>query len=163
MNKLQIVLWLIERLRDMAARAGEARRRSQEDANEHLGRLESRYDTFKEEAQYLEAAQQHRQAEITGWIHVLEELVHGRPEVLQPAATVRMGALVTVETAAGAEPARFFILPAGAGEELEFDGRTIQTLSVGAPLARSLMGRRPGEAVALGSGVGDRARIVEVE
>ena len=147
MNKQQLLEAICANLRDMAARAEAARRQAQEDANSHLGRLQSRYDTFKEEAQFLAAAQQHRAAEIDRWLCTLERLLHTHPEALGPADAARVGALVSVAFPENVEVEHYFLLPVGDGSELHAENRVIRPLSIHAPLARRLLGRRIGDRV----------------
>ncbi len=145
MNKQKLLDQVIEALMLMAERAEQARRASQQDANDHLGRLVSRYDTFKEEAQYLEAAQQHRGAEIAGWIETLRQLIALQPQALGPAQQVRVGALVYIASQAPADRRRLFILPVGAGIETHLGAEPVQILSWRSPMARTMAGLRPGD------------------
>lgn len=161
MNKRALVEEVLGNLKAMAARAEDARRKAQEEANSHLGRLESRYDTFKEEAQYLEAAQQQRAAEMVGWIRTLEDLRLYHPELMEPAETVRVGAVVSVSTPPETTPRCYFLLPVSTGDTLTAEGREVELLSLNSPLARSLRGRRPGDVVPPGAGQ-SRLHVLEV-
>ena len=138
---------VLARLREMADRAENARRSSQEDANTAEGRMASRYNTFVEEAQYLEAGQQHRQAEISNWIRQLESLKFNHPEIFSPSARVRVGSVVTVAIGSESALQSFFILPVATGGSVEGGGKHIQPLSLSAALAGRLLGRKAGDRI----------------
>ena len=54
--KRMVILEVIETLESMLATAQEGRNNAIEESRYHKGAMESRHDTFKEEAQYLMAA-----------------------------------------------------------------------------------------------------------
>jgi transcription elongation GreA/GreB family factor len=161
MNKLALLELFIAQVEVMAARAERARRQSQTDANSYLGRQESRYDTFKEEAQYLEAAQQHRVSELGEWLRALEDLRATGPAWTQPAGQVALGSVVTVRAHDEDRPQRFFLLPVCTGDSVTCDDCAVESLSLRAPLGQQLLGRRAGERVDVGTGMLGRPFHVE--
>jgi hypothetical protein len=157
-NKSELFEQLIARLNHLAERAENGRRDAQDNANEHAGRLESRYDTFKEEAQFLASGQQHRHAAITGWILDIKRLMTFNEEVLEPADVACAGAVVSLAFPGEAMDTRFLLAPAGGGEILESGGEPVEVLNLGTPLGRALIGARAGQSVPLGSP--DRCALV---
>ena len=146
-DKRELFDEVLAQLRKMADRAEAARRSSQEDANTAEGRMMSRYNTFVEEAQYLEAGQQHRQAELSTWISQLESLKFNHPGIFAQSAKVRVGSVVTVAMGSEFAPHTFFILPIAPGGSIDGGGKRIQPLSVSTALAGRLLGRKAGDRV----------------
>ncbi len=64
--KLQLLTMLQQELRRMCELAIAGAHEAQQEANYHIGAMESRYDTFKEEAQYLTEAQKLRLLTLQG-------------------------------------------------------------------------------------------------
>ena len=147
LNKRELFDEVLAQLRKMADRAEAARRSSQEDANTAEGRMTSRYNTFVEEAQYLEAGQQHRQAELSEWIRQMKSLQFNHPGIFSPSAKVRVGSVVTVSIAGESAPQTFFILPVAPGGSIDGGDKRIQPLSLSSSLASRLLGRKAGDRV----------------
>ncbi len=160
-HKQELFNRLLDRLQYLAERAENGRRDAQFNANEHAGRLESRYDTFKEEAQLLAAGQQLRQALIQGWLAELTRLTTFNPEVLDYAEQVRAGALVTLAPLGEDDPRCYFLLPAGGGEILDGDEGPVEVLNLRSPLGQALVGKRAGQMIPLGGSRG-KGIIMEV-
>ncbi len=158
MNKIALLDHVIERLEVMLNRAEQAREDAQSDANAHLGRQQSRYDTFKEEAQYLAAAHERRIAEIASWLgacmslrrQLLNEVQISLHSAGSPGdKAVRAGSLVTIiyyrDDGTLSDPVALFILPCGFGEEIAGEGIRIPVFSSDSPVARALLGKKQGE------------------
>lgn len=147
LDKRELFDKVLAQVREMANRAEKARRSAQDDANTAEGRMMSRYNTFVEEAQYLEAGQQHRQAELSIWISQLESLQFNHPGIFSLSAKVQMGSVVTV--AIGDEPTAqsFFVLPVAPGGYIDVGAKRIQPLSLSTALAGRLLGRRVGDRI----------------
>ena len=160
-DKRALLASLLARLNRLADRAENGRRDAQFNANEHAGRLESRYDTFKEEAQFLAAGQQHRHAAIIGWIQDLTRLATFNPEALDMTEVARAGALVTFAPLGDGEPCCYFLLPTGGGEVLEGEEGPVEVLNTRSPLGQALIGKRAGSVIPLG-GIRGKGIIVEV-
>jgi hypothetical protein len=60
--KMTVIAAVIAEIESMRSTAREGRENAIEESRHHKGAMESRYDTFKEEAQYLMAAQDVRAA-----------------------------------------------------------------------------------------------------
>lgn len=139
--KKLVVAEVIRATRSMLATAEKGRRDAIEESKYHKGAMQSRYDTFKEEAQYLMVAQDVRIGELNSTIAVLESLL-ARPNVSGKKA--RVFSLVELEDEAGAF-ASYLILPAGGGIVCTVHERKVTTINESSPLARALSGKSEGE------------------
>jgi transcription elongation GreA/GreB family factor len=144
--KGQILEQLIARFNGMIAKAESDRAFAQQEANSHKGAMASRYDTFKQEAQFMVAGCEKRISELTKSVCALREFA-GSPALLRgPASTVKAGAIVTVLNSSGIQTV-YFVLPAGGGEEITVDNRIYRTLTPMSPLGRALLNREAGDCV----------------
>lgn len=180
LRKLKIMDAIVNDLEQRLERAEQARRDAQNDANAHLGRQQSRYDTFKEEAQYLAAAHEKRIAELSQSLaacrQLRAQLLHSR-KASKTTDSLRMpiqaGSLVTLclQTTDGAwsDPFQLFLAPAGAGEEVKEDaaGSMVRIVACDAPFGRVLLGRAQGDEVEVPDlaqpGRSLRAYVIEVQ
>lgn len=101
-----------------------------EESRAHKGAMESRYDTFKEEAQYLANAQEGILAELTGAAVLLKSLRDNPPRGITQGC---LYAIVEAEDLEDGSTAKYFLLPAGGGNTYEIDGEKITALNVMAP------------------------------
>jgi transcription elongation GreA/GreB family factor len=139
--KKLVVAEVIKVTRSMLATAEEGRKNAIEESKYHKGAMQSRYDTFKEEAQYLMIAQDVRIEELNSTIAVLESLL-AQPSV--PSKRARVFSLVELEDEAGS-PASYLILPAGGGVTCIVNEKKVTTINESSPLARALSGKSEGE------------------
>ncbi len=103
----------------------------------HKGAMESRYDTFKEEAQYLAGAHNTRMQTLHNALATLKFL-----KTVCPATTKAGGyAIVEVEDLDDGVHTKYFLLPVGGGGAYDVGGEKLTTLSVNAPLGRALVGK----------------------
>lgn len=125
----------------MLATAKEGRKNAIEESQYHKGAMESRYDTFKEEAQYLMVAQDARIAELNSTIAVLKPLLEQ-----QGTLNTKVGvfSLVELEDDTGST-ASYLILPAGGGISFTLKEKTVTTLNEASPLARAIYGKSEGD------------------
>ena len=65
MTKFTIATQVLKNVEAELERAIDEQKEAQSEANSHVGAMESRYDTFKEEAQYLAAAHGKRIQDLT--------------------------------------------------------------------------------------------------
>lgn len=135
--KKLIVAEVLRVIRSMLATAQEGRKNAIEESRYHKGAMESRYDTFKEEAQYLMSAQDLRIGEMNSTIAVLESLLT-RPNIQNN--KIGVFSLVELEDEAGIS-ASYLILPVGGGVTCSISGRKITTINEASPLARVLFGK----------------------
>lgn len=150
MNKGALFQQLESHIKKQIANAEQARRDAQDEANRHKGRMQSRYDTFKEEAQQMAAAHELRKIELekelstlSGFVAVLDESKTG--------GAVKIGSLVVLETLEGQKQWRVLMSPVGGGIELVSDLRDkITVITPPAPLGQSILGKFGGEKIRLG-------------
>ena len=151
MNKRTYIESLVKEYHAMLERARNAQKDAQKDANDHKGRLVSRYDTFKEEAQYLTAGQGLRCLELESIIVALEQFLQQCPAVDSNLKTVRAGALVTINNDNQCR-VTYLIAPYGGGICLESGQGELWVISKSSPLAKALEGKRAGEKAAYAVG-----------
>lgn len=94
--------------------AEQGRQEAQEEANYHGGTMESRYDTFKEEAQYLAGAQTRLIFEFKAAYNQLEHVLRGNVLFDRPHSKVTLASIVIVDDACEKTSA-YFISPALGG------------------------------------------------
>jgi len=121
--------------------AERGRQDSIEESKAHKGAMASRYDTFKEEAQYLAGGFAARIQELTPLLAILKSM---RMRI-SANSKISGGAIVEVEDADTGVRLKYFILPAGGGNMYEVDGEKYSTLTLQAPLARALFGKTEGD------------------
>lgn len=123
----------------------EAAKRGRKDAIEeskaHKGAMDSRYDTFKEEAQYLAG----------GFVAIIQELssqlaaLKSMQTRLVANSKVSGGAIVEVEDINTSAKMKYFLLPSGGGNMYEVNGERYSILTIQAPLACALFGKTDGD------------------
>lgn len=141
MDKNLLFEQLLQKVLLMMENSERERQKAQTEANYHIGAMQSRYDTFKEEAQYLAGAQLKQLVEL-GEARISILRVLQTPTLLQPSMAVRVGAIVTVEDSIG-QTRTYLITPALGGEKLLTEaGVEIVTLTLQSPLGAALAGKR---------------------
>ena len=143
--KTQIIDLLIERLQKMIGTAEADRAFHQEEAQHHVGAMDSRYDTFKEEAQYMATGQEARIASLRTDVTVLKNLRRASAAVQPGHQTVQVGSIVTV-VGEQAEERTYCVLPAGGGQKLSLGGRHYTSLTPQSLFGRALRGKEEGDA-----------------
>ncbi len=144
LGKRRLLERLLEEYGEMLDRARRAMRAAQGEANEHKGRAESRYDTFREEAQYLAGGQARRVQELEDITRALQRFLSDNPNVDRRLDEALPGGLVRVSDESGTEHA-YLVLPVGGGLVLDHGGGKVLVVNAGTPLGRALLSRRPGE------------------
>lgn len=142
--KTSIINRILDEIQTQIQTATQGREDALEESRAHKGAMESRYDTFKEEAQYLANAQEGILAELTGAAVLLKSLRDNPPRGITQGC---LYAIVEAEDLEDGSTAKYFLLPAGGGNTYEIDGEKITTLNVMAPLARAFIGVPPGDEV----------------
>lgn len=122
---------------------GEAGKKAQERANEAEGAMKSRYDTFKEEGQYLAGGLKIISQELNDAVAALREAV--KMNFLKSVDRVSLYTFVTVEyetinTDESSET--YFVTPFLGGEKIRED---ITSIRPGSPLGKALIGKEEGE------------------
>ncbi|PIX11033.1 hypothetical protein COZ73_03705 [Candidatus Falkowbacteria bacterium CG_4_8_14_3_um_filter_36_11] len=106
-------------------------------ANEAEGAMISRYDTFKEEGQYLAGGLKKRHEEIKSQIMVFNKIKNTSLKVNEK---VELFSIVNVEFNDGTIE-QYFICPVLSGEKV--NGKTI--ISLNTPLGKLLLGKKEGD------------------
>ncbi len=139
MNKPSLHATVLEELRArfrlLLGAAAETRRGATDPEN----RSEGKYDTRSIEANYLADGQGRQAEKLAHAIAAIEQL---EPRPWAADEPISSGAAVEVEL----RGARlwFFLVPAGGGQEVKFDGREMTLLTPESPLGRQLVGARSG-------------------
>jgi transcription elongation GreA/GreB family factor len=141
--KTVIIDRIIEEVEIQIKNAERGRLDAIEESKAHKGAMASRYDTFKEEAQYLAGGFASRLVELGKTLGALKSIRDYPPTVTK----VHGYALVEVENLENGSRSKYFLLPSGGGNIYEIEGEEISVLSVGAPMARAFMGTVPGDEV----------------
>ena len=119
------------------ATSEQGRQDSIEESKAHKGAMASRYDTFKEEAQYLAGGFAARIQELSSQLAALKSM----RTRLAANSKVSGGAIVEVEDIDTGTKTKYFLLPYGGGNAYEVNGERYSTLTIQAPLARILFGK----------------------
>lgn len=114
-----------------------------EESKAHKGAMESRYDTFKEEAQYLAGGYAARLVELGKTLGALKSIRDYPPTVTKSSGY----AIVEVENLGDGSRSKYFLLPAGGGNTYKVEGEEITVLNVGTPMARAFIGTIAGDEV----------------
>ena len=112
-----------------------------EESKAHKGAMASRYDTFKEEAQYLAGGFAARIQELSSQLVALKSM----QTRLVVNSKVSGGAIVEVEDVDTRAKTKYFLLAAGGGNVYEVGGEQYSILTVQAPLARALFDKIEGD------------------
>ncbi len=123
--------------------AERGRKDSVEESKAHKGAMASRYDTFKEEAQYLAGGFASRIKELSSQRTTLKSMQ------MRLAANRKIsgGAIVEVEDVYTSVKTKYFLLPVGGGNMYEVNGEQYSILTIQAPLAHILLGKTEGNEV----------------
>jgi len=139
---------LIRHVEQMALRAESARSDAQERANEHAGKLESRFDTFREEAQYLAYGQGLRRDELLTALRNCRKLLDAVRERGSSDERVRPGRIVSLLSESG-QVRHYLIAAGGSGMRLGLGPIEVLVVSGSAPIASALLGLEVGDTVTL--------------
>jgi len=140
-DKAQLLDLLMTAVGKELERAKCAQRSSQKDAIEAEGAMMSRYDSLKEEAQYLAGAQKLRHISIEHGLTELDRMVKNL--AAGPQERALLGAVV--ELLVDGEQRTLFFAPYGGGTVLKVEDRDVTILTPQAPLARLVWGKEAGE------------------
>ncbi len=145
MERKQIFNQLEEQLKQEIKSFKEARDEAQEEANNHVGAMESRYDTFKEEAQYLVSAHEIRIAQLSNDLAGLKLFLTKMDTILY-LDTIQFGSIVVTEMANN-QKNHYFFSPVGGGRKLTVGEITMMVITPTSPLGKSLHKRKKGEQI----------------
>ena len=134
---------IIEEVETQIKNAERGRLDAIEESKAHKGAMASRYDTFKEEAQYLAGGFAARLVELGKTLGALKSVRDYSPTITKGSGY----AIVEVENLDDVSRVKYFLLPAGGGNTYEVGGEEITILNVGAPLARAFIGSVAGDEI----------------
>lgn len=115
-------------------------RDAQDRANEAEGAMQSRYDTFKEEGQYLAGGLKIRAMELGASVLTIRRMIQCESYNMFK-SQVSINSLVSVEFENGDEQT-FFVLPVLGGERVDDD---VLVITPHAPVGRSLINKEEGD------------------
>jgi len=135
--KRQLLSECIGRLEEKVRTAKEAMDEAQQTANAFKGAMESRYDTFKEEAQALRNGFARKVQEVGEILAIMRQVNIEETDVI--------GVGSVIET----DKRCYFVSTGIVDDEIEIDGRTFHFVGFRAPIVQAFRGIRPGETVEL--------------
>lgn len=141
--KTAILNRVIEDVKTQIQNAEIGRLNAIEESKAHKGAMASRYDTFKEEAQYLAGGYSARLFELGKALDALMSIRNYPPTIAKSSCY----AIIEVENLDDGLRAKYFLLPAGGGNTYEAEGEKITALNMDAPLARAFIGTVAGDEV----------------
>ena len=130
-----VLAQLRERFRLLLSAAAETRRGATDPEN----RSEGKYDTRSIEANYLADGQGRQAEKLAHAVAAIEQL---GPRPWGADEPISSGAVV--EVAMRGARLWFYVVPAGGGQEITFEGREVTLLTPESPLGRQLVGARRG-------------------
>lgn len=122
----------------------------------HKGAMQSRYDTWKEESQYLAGAYGKTLVELREKLSSLNVLKN-KPPAIEHGGVY---AVIKLEDMDTGDRSIYFLLPAGGGTEFEDSGKTIKVVSLGAPISNALIGKHEDDEVRIKIGNSVRNFII---
>ncbi len=161
-NKPAVRDAILLQLRAELATQARAAEMARDEAISEESRPENKWDTHSQEAAYLAESQAKLAAEIGASIDLLANMPLPAFAAGDPVA---LGALITVEAAAGTRTRRlnYFLAPRAGGVEVVVDDAPVLVLTPQSPLGRQLLGKRVGDTLTVpGRGHAAAQRIVTV-
>lgn len=110
---------------------------AQEEANSHKGAMESRYDTFKEEAQYKAGAYAKK------LIQLNQQLTQLNLMKLELHNEVKLGSIIITPEK------KYFVIGYLSAEPINIDGESFNLISLSSPLGQKLFNKKAGDVVFL--------------
>ena len=162
MDKRNIFEQIKAELEETLANNEKSKQEYQEEANRHKGRMASRYDTFKEEAQMMVSAQEVRIAELRASL-VQIQAVLDHPTALNAVDTIRSSTVILLEADDGTKR-RHVLAPTGGGIKVIVGDEELVVITPDSPLGKQLMGLTVGDEVEIKVGNNKRSyEVMEVE
>jgi transcription elongation GreA/GreB family factor len=141
-EKRPLIAAVLAQLKEELAHLEAATQAALSAATDEESRPENQYDTRALEASYLAAAQGKRVQDVKRMIAVLEDF-----PVREMSGPLGSGSLAEVETEG--RKLWYFLLPFGAGVAAGSNGHKVTVVTIDSPLGKLLMGKKPGDLVAL--------------
>lgn len=145
-DKKALFTKLCDQLEAMIEEAKAARHDAESESRSHKGAMESRYDTFKEEAQALAGGHGKRELDLRRQLIRIKSLTtEGHAFAL--ATAVQTGSVVRIKDHDAGEELRYLIVNAAGGLKLEHESIQFVSLSFTSPLGRALLRKETGDFV----------------
>ncbi len=128
-----------------------ARDEAQIEANSHGGAKVSRYDTFKEEAQYLVDGYKKKILDLESDLLEIQSFLIKYIDILKDLEKkeIRLGSLVTTESDRGIK--NFYLYsPSAGGKKITFNGLIIFVITPISPMGKILLGKKIGDEINIG-------------
>ncbi len=154
--KIFIIDSIIKEIEGQIRNTKNGRLSAVKESKAHKGAMASRYDTFKEEAQYLADGYSIQLARLNKTLNELRYI--RRDSSIINKGSIR--AIVEVQNLSDNSRAKYFLLPIGGGNIYEVKKEIITVLSVGAPLARAFIGAVAGDEIEVK--IQDKTKIFNV-
>lgn len=120
---------------------------AQEEANYHKGAMESRYDTFKEEAQSLKDGLARQYAEVASVMSKISALDYNIERHIDSSGKIKIGSIVkTVESSFASSTVYNYFILHNIGI-VALDSTEYITIGLDSPLAKSLIGKEVGDEI----------------
>ena len=132
--KKQLVDLVIERLKRKLDLLNRGKNQAQADANEHVGAMESRYDTFKEEAQTL----------VNGFAMQIQKTLNVLASIQQ--LSLKISSVIEIGSVILTDGGAFFVSTGLIEEPLEVEGTKYECVNLGAPIVQKIKSAKNAEA-----------------
>lgn len=147
MDKKKLLEKICAELETQLETLKESARLSYDAATNEESRPENEYDTRALEASYLSAGQGRRVRETEAALTACRFL---QPRDFSSGAPIAAAALI--EVSLDDRRSRIFLVPAGGGLSVEFEGHSIQVVTAKSPLGEALLGQRAGDVATVEKG-----------
>ena len=147
--KNDVLSKLLEDISVMIENAKSNMDEAQKEANSHIGAMASRYDTFKEEAQYLVAGFQKKISDLNLAKIQIEKIKWMENELGKSHSQVGIGTIIFFKTDDSQNESYFIMSPALGGHKLQFKGINITIITPFSPIGQKMMGKKIGENILL--------------
>ncbi len=126
-------------IREMIENASSSAKEQQEEANFHQGAMESRYDTFKEEAQYMVYAQERRIQELTNYLVQVNMLI-SKIEKVSNFTYIELGSCFEVKDITTEAITRYFVVPFFTFNECQINNVKYKFVTRKSPVVQQFLG-----------------------
>lgn len=133
----------IAEVKKMIDMAKKNMKEAQEEANYHKGAMESRYDTFKEEAQYLVAANEKRISELEVFVGLMDKLCNVLKQSKMVYSKVSLGSCFVVSN--NKKIYRFFVVPFAAFTDCVIEEKKFLLINEASPVYKAFKGLSVGD------------------
>lgn len=138
-----IINRVIEDVRAQIKNAEQGQKHAINESKAHKGAMASRYDTFKEEAQYLASGHAVQLEKLTRILNALMSLKDYPPTIIKGGVC----AIVEIENSDDGSRVKYFLLPTGGGGVYQTEEGPVVVINIGTQIAQALTGVIEGDEV----------------